>query len=593
MQVNANSVDRMMGDLQMQVGDYETPPTPALPWWFTPECENQLMTVSEPAHTPMAPLPAPPLPRPPPPSSLMRPQPELIKQQLKAQLEYYFSRENLMTDRFLRCQMDNDQYVPIGIIAGFPKVKRLTNDFNLIVQVLRESTQVQVDELGERVRAVSKRCTIILREIPESTDEKVANTQEVASMFSGGPPYISLRYGLNNSWYVTFESEEATQRAFLHLQNLGKTFNNKPICARIKTGGAPYSEPIVVTERAPSTIPPEAVIDIPIPIPQSISPSSSDNFDLGQILASYGYVPRATFKPGATVVHVAPTVNMNNSRPPSHRTRTTGHTTHYRGSNARVRGATPLNGSLNQREYNNSTFHAHHTGTRRGNAHPDGYRDRCDSYRPRPRSNRPNSFNYGAGTTRSRTPVEPNKLSFHEDTRQRSASDYDHACNRSKRDLLSADTNCLPNRNAPSPAAISTPDDDKKNKGHERSQSLTEDAKSESSSRKTEETEYNFEEGAFPCLSEEASELEIVEAEKPRERPSFSSVAAGKRKELKEKRSYAQTLKQNNGYISNFKQIYYRGVACCMQRFALVITYFYNVQSSEVIRVLMIRNAPS
>lgn len=42
-----------------------------------------------------------------------------------------------MTDRFLRCQMDNDQYVPIRIIAGFPKVKRLTSDFDLIVQVLR------------------------------------------------------------------------------------------------------------------------------------------------------------------------------------------------------------------------------------------------------------------------------------------------------------------------------------------------------------------------------------------------------------------------------------------------------------------------
>lgn len=49
-------------------------------------------------------------------------------------------------------------------------------------------------------------------------------------MFDGGPPYTKLHYGLNNSWYVTFENEEATQRAFLHLQSLGKTFNNKPIC---------------------------------------------------------------------------------------------------------------------------------------------------------------------------------------------------------------------------------------------------------------------------------------------------------------------------------------------------------------------------
>ncbi|VDO17825.1 unnamed protein product [Brugia timori] len=130
-------------------------------------------------------VPPPPPPPPPPSVAVVTPpaqrvistavsqSPEQIKQQLKAQLEYYFSRENLMTDRFLRCQMDNDQYVPIRIIAGFPKVKRLTSDYNLVVKVLRESSQVQVDEKGQRVRAVSKRCTIILREIPESTDEKV------------------------------------------------------------------------------------------------------------------------------------------------------------------------------------------------------------------------------------------------------------------------------------------------------------------------------------------------------------------------------------------------------------------------------------
>ncbi|VDK44780.1 unnamed protein product [Anisakis simplex] len=525
--VNANNVDRMMGDMQMQMGEYETPPTPALPWWFTPECENQLMTVSEPTYTPAIHTAAPMLPRPPPPSSLIRPQPEQIKQQLKAQLEYYFSRENLMTDRFLRCQMDNDQYVPIGIIAGFPKVKRLTNDFNLIVQVLRESTQVQVDDLGERVRAVSKRCTIILREIPESTDEK-----EVASMFAGGPPYISLRYGLNNSWYVTFESEEATQRAFLHLQNLGKTFNNKPICARIKTGGAPCSEPpIVITEKIAPVVPPEAIVDIPIPAPPSISPSSSasamalrleicscstynllfpESFDLGQILASYGYVPRATFKPGATVVHVTPSVNVNTIRPSTHRIRTTGvHTSHYRGSNSRGRGSAPLNGSVNQREYtayreyNNCSYHVHHNVNRRGTSHLEGYRD---TYRER------------------------------NDT--------------TKRDMLHVDTNCASSRCVPSPVIICTPDDEKKTETNEQqhSPSINEDTKSESSSRKTEETEYNFEEGAFPCLSEEANELELAETEKPRERPSFSSVAAGKRKELKEKRSYAQTLKQSNGY---------------------------------------------
>ena len=79
---------------------------------------------------------------------------QLLKGQLKAQLEYYFSRwapidslpfhssndnfrENLSTDRYLRSQMDADNFVPISIIAGFRKIVQLTNDFPLIVETLR------------------------------------------------------------------------------------------------------------------------------------------------------------------------------------------------------------------------------------------------------------------------------------------------------------------------------------------------------------------------------------------------------------------------------------------------------------------------
>ncbi len=86
---------------------------------------------------------------------------EELRMQLRAQLEYYFSRfgcwsiwsctgviwfsENLATDRYLRSQMDNDQYVPIRIIAGFPKVMRLTSDLALIVDVLRGQLLVVLD----------------------------------------------------------------------------------------------------------------------------------------------------------------------------------------------------------------------------------------------------------------------------------------------------------------------------------------------------------------------------------------------------------------------------------------------------------------
>lgn len=61
--------------------------------------------------------------------------------------------------------------------------------------------------------------------------------------------------------------------------------------------------------------------------------------------------------------------------------------------------------------------------------------------------------------------------------------------------------------------------------------------------------------GAFPCLSEEISPVAEVKESKSRSKPTFSSVAAGKKeekKEVKERKSYAQTLKQNNGWVRLF-----------------------------------------
>lgn len=60
-----------------------------------------------------------------------------LKTKLKIQLEYYFSRENLNQDRYLRSQMDSDQYVPIKVVASFPKISQLTSDLDLIIQVLK------------------------------------------------------------------------------------------------------------------------------------------------------------------------------------------------------------------------------------------------------------------------------------------------------------------------------------------------------------------------------------------------------------------------------------------------------------------------
>jgi hypothetical protein len=50
---------------------------------------------------------------------------------------FVISRENLINDVYLQSQMDTENYVPISIIANFKLVKRLTNDLQLIIDVLK------------------------------------------------------------------------------------------------------------------------------------------------------------------------------------------------------------------------------------------------------------------------------------------------------------------------------------------------------------------------------------------------------------------------------------------------------------------------
>ncbi|XP_024148179.1 la-related protein 4 isoform X3 [Oryzias melastigma] len=156
---------------------------------------------------------------------------ENLRESLKKELEFYFSRENLSKDLYLMSQMDSDQFVPIWTIASMEGIKALTTDIDLILDVLRSSPMVQVDEKGEKVRPNHKRCIIILREVPETTP-----VEEVESLFKNDncPKVISVEFAHNNNWYITFQSDTDAQQAYKYLREEVKTFQGKPIMARIK-----------------------------------------------------------------------------------------------------------------------------------------------------------------------------------------------------------------------------------------------------------------------------------------------------------------------------------------------------------------------
>lgn len=74
-------------------------------------------------------------------------------------------QENLSRDMYLISEMISDQYVPITNVANFDHIKKLSTDVDLIVEVLRSLTLVQVNEKERKKNP----CIVILSELSKST----------------------------------------------------------------------------------------------------------------------------------------------------------------------------------------------------------------------------------------------------------------------------------------------------------------------------------------------------------------------------------------------------------------------------------------
>lgn len=207
-------------------------------------------------------------------------------EQIRHQLEYYFSYKNLSKDQYLVSQMDDEQYVAISIVANFDKIRRLTNDLDLVVQVLRSSTEVTVDETGTKVKPNSKRRVVILRDVPDEVTRDM-----ILKIFDESKCPVKLEKcesTHNQSYYLYFHGDEDAQKAMTYLRDELVYYPSTqiPILARIKAKPTvrhtnptnpvlgPNNKPNSVVLGAPMSVPPHNVIS-PLGIVTAPSPVGS------------------------------------------------------------------------------------------------------------------------------------------------------------------------------------------------------------------------------------------------------------------------------------------------------------------------------
>jgi hypothetical protein len=157
--------------------------------------------------------------------------PDELAAQLRYQLEFYFSPENLARDSHLTQQMDGEGYVNISVIASFGRVCSMTTDIGFVTQTMRDSKVLQVDESGTKVRVRKKpRTTLILRSIPNSL-----SSEEVKAFFSipNCPVPQSCKPEYGDTWFVSFGSQADVEQAEQLVRDNAQ-YNGKPIKCHIK-----------------------------------------------------------------------------------------------------------------------------------------------------------------------------------------------------------------------------------------------------------------------------------------------------------------------------------------------------------------------
>nr|XP_020480069.1 la-related protein 7 [Monopterus albus] len=169
---------------------------------------------------------------------------------VKKQVEFWFGDANLHKDRFLKKLIDEsgDGYVDLSVLTSFNRMQKLTTDTKLIARALKNSSVVEVNLEGNKVRR-----QLPIGDPPNDVDSRTVYVELlpkdvthswIERVFTkcGNVVYVSIpRYKSTGDAkgfaFVEFEKEEQAQKAIEMLNNPPEDAPRKPgIFPKTKSG---------------------------------------------------------------------------------------------------------------------------------------------------------------------------------------------------------------------------------------------------------------------------------------------------------------------------------------------------------------------
>lgn len=160
-----------------------------------------------------------------------------ITEKLTSLFSTMFTKVNIEGDEYMVANMQPNSAFSLEVICSNPKVRDITVDEVVIEAALAAAPNVEYANRTARPKLRVEQHSIILRDIsPEVPVADIMKIFEDAVPTDEGaacPKATAARSDLNNTWFVSFASEEDTRKALACVRS--SRFNGAPVKARLKT----------------------------------------------------------------------------------------------------------------------------------------------------------------------------------------------------------------------------------------------------------------------------------------------------------------------------------------------------------------------